>query len=224
MCFLPFSTLRYFQCNARHFWDCESTCRTTARAALEVEGKSHLRHARERRKSLSPGDEADVNPCDGWELFSEPGDESANSVGVTQAMHFASVAQYSCKVCAPFPLVGSFAEDALISVLDAVVAKVKRQLAPVHAARAASLKREGSLRSRSVAMPSDANRRHSHTSLFFLPQATFHGFPHPLVEEMMSQTASARKKLPPGGVAHVAVDIGRYLAQAYGLGLSKGAR
>ena len=40
----------------------------------------------------------------------------------------------------------------------------------------------------------------------------------------MAQSALTRKKLQPGGLAHVSVDIGHYFAKAYGLGLSKGAR
>ena len=55
-------------------------------------------------------------------------------------------------------------------------------------------------------------------------QGTFQGFPHPLLEEMMAQASAARKKIPPGGTVHVTVDVGRYLARAYGLGLSAGAR
>ncbi|CAM9166515.1 unnamed protein product, partial [Hapterophycus canaliculatus] len=54
-------------------------------------------------------------------------------------------------------------------------------------------------------------------------KATFHGFPQPLLEEMLSQTAAARKKMPPNGV-HVTVDVGRYLARAYGMGLTSGAQ
>eukprot|EP00904_Undaria_pinnatifida_P012700 jgi/Undpi1/8560/HiC_scaffold_25.g11025.m1 len=57
-----------------------------------------------------------------------------------------------------------------------------------------------------------------------LSKGTFQGFPHPLLEEMMAQASAARKKIPPGGTVHVTVDVGRYLARAYGLGLSAGAR
>lgn len=58
---------------------------------------------------------------------------------------------------------------------------------------------------------------------FFMCKTTFHGFPHPLLEDMLAQTAAARKKMPPNK-AHVTVDVGRYLAQAYGLGLASGAQ
>ncbi|CAM9166693.1 unnamed protein product [Ectocarpus fasciculatus] len=54
-------------------------------------------------------------------------------------------------------------------------------------------------------------------------KATFHGFPHPLLEEMLEQTAMARKKMSPSGM-HATVDVGRYLARAYGMGLTSGAK
>ncbi|CAM9334475.1 unnamed protein product [Ectocarpus sp. 4 AP-2014] len=54
-------------------------------------------------------------------------------------------------------------------------------------------------------------------------KATFHGFPHPLLEEMLAQTAMARKKMSPSGM-HATVDVGRYLARAYGKGLTSGAK
>lgn len=60
--------------------------------------------------------------------------------------------------------------------------------------------------------------------IFYLLQALFHGFPHPLLEEMMTMTAAARKRLPPSGTVHVNMDVGRHLARAYGVGLSRGAR
>lgn len=60
--------------------------------------------------------------------------------------------------------------------------------------------------------------------LYSVPQATFQGFPHPIIEDMMAHSALARKKLPPGALSHVSIDVGRFFAQAYGLGLSKGAK
>ncbi|CAM9232020.1 unnamed protein product [Pylaiella littoralis] len=54
-------------------------------------------------------------------------------------------------------------------------------------------------------------------------RTTFHGFPRPLLEEMLAQATAARKKMPPSRT-HVTVDVGRSLARSYGLGLASGAR
>lgn len=55
-------------------------------------------------------------------------------------------------------------------------------------------------------------------------QTTFQGFSRPLIEDMMSQASVVRKKASPAGMGEVNVDVGRYFAHAYALGLARGAR